>query len=117
MSNDQSIKETLDVLRRALEDDDSSLNISLITVLYNNELFTIKRIEDKGMNDTEKIKFMEYLGMNPYLIYNYNDNYNGNPINETIRILKESKLYTNIDQQSFLLVSLILHYLIRFFLS
>ena len=38
MSNDQSIKETLDVIRRALEDDDSSLDLKENLLILNHKV-------------------------------------------------------------------------------
>ena len=42
MSNDQSIKETLDVIRRALEDDDSALDLKDDLLILN------RKINDDG---------------------------------------------------------------------
>ena len=38
MSNDQSIKETLDVIRRALEDDDSPLDLKDDLLILNRKI-------------------------------------------------------------------------------
>ena len=66
MSNDQSIKETLEVIRKALEDDDSSLDLKedllilnkkvnedgTINIINNDSIKTddIKQIIDKKLN-------------------------------------------------------------------
>jgi len=60
MSNDQSIKETLDVIRRALEDDDSSLDFKEHLLILNqkvNDDGTINIINKDSIkkDDVEKI--------------------------------------------------------------
>ena len=88
MSNDQSIKETLEVIRKALEDDDSSLDLKEDLLILNqkvNEDGTINIINNDSIKKEdvkkildEKIKqilenhFDQWLEKKlPYYIKNY----------------------------------------------
>jgi len=62
MSNDQSIKETLDVIRRALEDDDSSLNLKENLLILNqkiNDDGTINIINNDSINKEDVRKILD----------------------------------------------------------
>ena len=62
MSNDQSIKETLDVIRRALEDDDSSLDLKEDLLILNrkvNDDGTINIINNDSINKEEVRKILD----------------------------------------------------------
>ena len=88
MSNDQTIKDTLDVNRRALEDDDSSLNLKedflilkhkvnddgTINVINNDSIKKedIKKILDEKINQIIEKHFDKWLEKKlPYYIKNY----------------------------------------------
>ena len=62
MSNDQSIKETLDVIRRALEDDDSPLNLKDDLLILNhkvNDDGTINIINNDSINKDDVRKILD----------------------------------------------------------
>lgn len=62
MSNDQSIKETLDVIRRALEDDDSSLDLKEDLLILNhkvNDDGTINIINNDSINKEDVRKILD----------------------------------------------------------
>ena len=62
MSNDQSIKETLDVIRRALEDDDSSLDPKENLLILNhkvNDDGTINIINNDSINKEDVRKILD----------------------------------------------------------
>ena len=62
MSNDQSIKETLDVIRRALEDDDSPLDLKEDLLILNrkvNDDGTINIINNDSINKEEVRKILD----------------------------------------------------------
>ena len=62
MSNDQSIKETLDVIRRALEDDDSSLDPKENLLILNhkvNDDGTINIINKDSINKKDVTKILD----------------------------------------------------------
>ena len=62
MSNDQSIKETLDVIRRALEDDDSSLDLKENLLILNhkvNDDGTINIINNDSINKDDVRKILD----------------------------------------------------------
>ena len=88
MSNDQSIKETLDVIRRALEDDVSSLNIEddllilnhkvnddgTINIINNDSINKedVRKILDEKINQILEKHFDQWLEKKlPYYIKNY----------------------------------------------
>jgi len=62
MSNDQSIKETLDVIRRAIEDDDSSLDLKENLLILNhkvNDDGTINIINNDSINKEDVRKILD----------------------------------------------------------
>ena len=62
MSNDQSIKETLDVIRRALEDDDSPLDLKEDLLILNrkvNDDGTINIINNDSINKEDVRKILD----------------------------------------------------------
>ena len=62
MSNDQSIKETLEVIRRALEDDDSPLNLKEDFLILNrkvNDDGTINIINNDAINKEDVRKILD----------------------------------------------------------
>ena len=62
MSKDQSIKETLDVIRRALEEDDSSLDIKDNLLILNhkvNDDGTINIINNDSINKDDVRKILD----------------------------------------------------------
>ena len=62
MSNDQSIKETLDIIRRALEDDDSPLDLKEDLLILNrkvNDDGTINIINNDSINKEEVRKILD----------------------------------------------------------
>ena len=62
MTNDQSIKETLDVIRRALEDDDSSLDFKEHLLILNqkvNDDGTINIINNDPINEVNVKKILD----------------------------------------------------------
>ena len=62
MSNDQSIKETLEVIRRALEDDDSPLNLKEELLILNhkvNDDGTINVINNDLINKEDVRKVLD----------------------------------------------------------
>ncbi len=62
MSNDQSIEETLDVIRRALEDDDSSLDLKENLLILNhkvNDDGTINIINNDSINKEDVRKILD----------------------------------------------------------
>ena len=62
MSNDQTIKETLDVIRRALEDDDSSLDLKEDLLILNhkvNDDGTINIINNDSINKDDIRKILD----------------------------------------------------------
>ena len=62
MSNDQSIKETLDIIRRALEDDDSPLDIKDDLLILNrkiNDDGTINIINNNSVKTEEVQKILD----------------------------------------------------------
>ena len=62
MSNDQSIKETLDVIRRALEEDDTSSELKEDLLILNkkvNDDGTIDIINNKSINKDEVKKILD----------------------------------------------------------
>ena len=62
MSNDQSIKETLDVIRRALEDDDSPLDLKKDFLILNrkvNDDGTINIINNDSINKEDVRKILD----------------------------------------------------------
>ena len=88
MSNDQSIKETLDIIRRALEDDDSSLDLKedllilkhkvnddgTINILNNDSINKedVRKILDEKINQILEKHFDQWLEKKlPYYIKNY----------------------------------------------
>ena len=88
MSNDQSIKETLDVIRRALEDDDSSLDLKddllilnrkinddgTINIINNDSINKedVRKILDEKINQILEKHFDQWLEKKlPYYIKNY----------------------------------------------
>ena len=90
MSNDQSIKETLEVIRRALEDEDSSIDFKedllilnkkvnedgTINIINNDSIKTddIKQIIDKKLNQIFEKHFDSWLEKKlPHYIKNYLD--------------------------------------------
>ena len=90
MSNDQSIKETLDVIRRALEDDDSSLDLKEHLLILNQKVNDdgtiniinkdsikkddVKKILDEKLNQIFEKHFDEWLEKKlPHYIKNYLD--------------------------------------------
>ena len=90
MSNDQSIKETLEVIRKALEDDDSSLNLKedllilnqkvnedgTINIINNDSIKKddIKQILDEKLNQIFEKHFDSWLEKKlPHYIKNYLD--------------------------------------------
>ena len=90
MSNDQSIKETLEVIRKALEDDDSSLDLKedllilnqkvnedgTINIINNDSIKKddIKQILDEKLNQIFEKHFDSWLEKKlPHYIKNYLD--------------------------------------------
>ena len=90
MSNDQSIKETLEVIRKALEDDDSSLDLKedllilnqkvnedgTINIINNDSIKKddIKQILDEKLNQILEKHFDSWLEKKlPHYIKNYLD--------------------------------------------
>ena len=88
MSNDQSIKETLDVIRRALEDDDSSLDLKENLLILNHKVNDdgtiniinkdsinkedVRKILDEKINQILEKHFDQWLEKKlPYYIKNY----------------------------------------------
>ena len=88
MSNDQSIKDTLDVIRRALEDDDSSLNLKENLLILNHKVNDdgtiniinkdsinkedVRKILDEKINQILEKHFDQWLEKKlPYYIKNY----------------------------------------------
>ena len=88
MSNDQSIKETLDVIRRALEDDDSSLDLKEDLLILNHKVNDdgtiniinkdsinkedVRKILDEKINQILEKHFDQWLEKKlPYYIKNY----------------------------------------------
>ena len=88
MSNDKSIKETLDVIRRALEDDDSPLDLKedflilnrkvnddgTINIINNDSINKedVKKILDEKINQILEKHFDQWLEKKlPYYIKNY----------------------------------------------
>ena len=88
MSNDQSIKETLDVIRRALEDDDSSLGLKEDLLILNHKVNDdgtiniinkdtinkedVRKILDEKINQILEKHFDQWLEKKlPYYIKNY----------------------------------------------
>ena len=88
MSNDQSIKETLEVIRRALEDDDSPLNLKEELLILNhkvnddgtinvinNDLINkedVRKVLDEKINQILEKHFDQWLEKKlPYYIKNY----------------------------------------------
>ena len=88
MSNDQSIKETLDVIRRALEDDDFPLDIKedflilnrkvnddgTINIINNDSINKedVRKILDEKINQILEKHFDQWLEKKlPYYIKNY----------------------------------------------
>ena len=67
MSEQQSIKDTLDVIRKALEDDESSLEEIKDNVLILNKLVkedgTIDVIEDNSLTKSEIKEILEDMGL------------------------------------------------------
>ena len=62
MSNDKSIKETLDVIRRAIEDDDSSLDLKENLLILNhkvNDDGTINIVNNDSINKVEVRKILD----------------------------------------------------------
>ena len=88
MSNDQSIKETLDIIRRALEDDDSPLDIKDDLLILNHKVNDdgtiniinkdsinkedVRKILDEKINQILEKHFDQWLEKKlPYYIKNY----------------------------------------------
>ena len=88
MSNDQSIKETLDIIRRALEDDDSPLDLKENLLILNrkvkddgkiniinndsNNKKEVRKILDEKINQILEKHFDKWLEKKvPYYIKNY----------------------------------------------
>ena len=88
MSNDQSIKETLDVIRRALEEDDSSLDLKKDLLILNHKVNDdgtvnivnkdsinkedVRKILDEKINQILEKHFDQWLEKKlPYYIKNY----------------------------------------------
>ena len=88
MSNDQSIKETLDIIRRALEDDDSSLDLKEDLLILNHKVNDdgtiniinkdsinkedVRKILDEKINQILEKHFDQWLEKKlPYYIKNY----------------------------------------------